>query len=154
MYGDASIVFRLNESEYGAYPSREWAVPLSTMLGLLTQDVLRARPVTGGRVIFDPPSPRAETFVWEGTVRELEEVDRAPQVFAAVWLDARVRRSADNAVVWSGSARAERAVAQGGSMSAIVRTLSDLAVEVVEKLAAEARATLASPAVSAGAPPR
>jgi hypothetical protein len=61
-------------------------MPLSTMLGLLTQDVLRARPISGGRVIFDPPRRRSETFVWEGTVREFEEVDRPPRVFAAVRL--------------------------------------------------------------------
>jgi len=154
LYGDASIVFRKDEAEYGTYPTREWAMPLSTMLGLLTQDVLRARPISGGRVIFDPPRRRSETFVWEGTVREFEEVDRPPRVFAAVRLDARLVRNSDNVVVWIGSARAEREVGDSRSMAAVVLTLSDLAAEVVAKLAVDARAVLAAPAVSAGRPPQ
>src|SRR5438874_121112 len=56
LYGRPSVVYRLNDTEYGAYASREWAIPLSTMLGLLTQDVLGVRALTRGRVMFDPPS--------------------------------------------------------------------------------------------------
>jgi hypothetical protein len=39
-------------------------------------------------------------------------------------------------------------------MAAVVLTLSDLAAEVVAKLAVDARAVLAAPAVSAGRPPQ
>src|SRR6185436_1030737 len=152
LYGDPSIVYRLNESEYGAYPWREWAMPLSTMLGLLTQDVLRTQQIAGARALFDPPSRRSATYVWEGTVREFEEIDRPPRVYAAVRLDVRVVRNADNVVVWTGTARREREVIDSKSMPAIVQNLSLLAADAVASLANEAHAVLATPAVSAGRP--
>ena len=154
VYGDPSIVYRLNDAEYGAYPFREWALPLSTMLGLLTQDVLRTHPIAGARALFDPPSRRTDTFLWEGTVREFEEIDRPPRVYAAVRLDIRIIRNADNAVVWTGTVRREREVIDSKSMPAIVRTLSGLAAEAVAALAGDAHTVLGTPAVSAGKPPQ
>jgi hypothetical protein len=81
-------------------------------------------------------------------IRELEEVDRGRDVFAAVRLEARLVRTRDDSVLWSGSARLERAVPEG-TMSAIVAMLSRLAAEAVAQLADEARVALASPAASA-----
>jgi ABC-type uncharacterized transport system auxiliary subunit len=149
MYGRPGIVYRLSEAEYGTYRSREWAIPLEKMLGLLTQDLMRAHPVSAGRALFDPPGRRGTTYLWQGTVREFEEVDRAPHVFAAVKLDARLVRVADNAVVWRGSARAERRVSNQEAMTAIVATLSELAADVIVRLTDEARTALARTAESA-----
>src|SRR5690242_260527 len=33
LYGDRSIVFRINDTEYGSYPNRAWAIPVPAMLG-------------------------------------------------------------------------------------------------------------------------
>ena len=153
IYGDGGIVFRVDESAYGAYPNREWAVPVSTMLGMLTEDVFQARPLTRDPTVYDPPSPRSYTYIWRGLVRELEEVDRGKQVFAAVRLDARLVRARDDSVIWSGSARLERPVPQG-TMPAIVETLSVLASQVITQLQDSARVALAAPAGSAAAVPR
>ena len=148
MYGDRAIVYRVDESEYGAYPNREWALPVATMLGMLTEDVLRAQPLTAERAVFDPPSPHAYTYIWRGLVRELEEVDRGKDVFAAVRLDARLVRAGDDSVLWSGSVRLERPVPQG-TMPAIVETLSQLAAEAVTQLMDGARQALPAAAASA-----
>ncbi|HKO17009.1 MAG TPA: ABC-type transport auxiliary lipoprotein family protein [Gemmatimonadaceae bacterium] len=148
LYGDRSIVYRIGDTEYGSYPNREWALPLSTMLGMITEDVLRAHPVTADLAVFDPPSPHAYTYLWRGRVLELEEVDRGSQVFAAVRLDARLVRSSDDSVLWSGTRHFERAVPQG-SMPAIVETLSTLVTQAVTELAAAARTALAESAASA-----
>jgi hypothetical protein len=148
LYGDRAIVFRVGETAYGAYPNREWAMPLPTMLGLLTEDVLGVKPLTVERAIYDPPSLHKQTYIWRGMIRELEEVDRDQEVFAAVRLEARLVRTSDDSVLWSGSARLERAVPEG-SMSAIVTMLSRLAAEAVAQLADQARVALASPAASA-----
>jgi ABC-type uncharacterized transport system auxiliary subunit len=148
MYGDRSIVFRIDESEYGAYPNREWALPVSAMLGMLTEDVLRRRPITAEQAVFDPPSPHNYTYIWRGLVRELEEVDRGRDVFAAVRLDARLVRASDDSVIWTGTARVERRV-PSPSMTAIVDTLSHLAAEAVSQLLETARAALPIPAASA-----
>jgi ABC-type uncharacterized transport system auxiliary subunit len=143
IYGDPLIVFRVNETEYGSYPSREWAVPLSDQLGVLTERVLARTPLTAERAIFDPPSRRAQTYIWRGTVREFEEVDRGSDVRAAVRLDVRIVRAEDDSIVWSGSSRIERSV-QSQNMSGIVQTLSALADEVVTDLATRARREIAA----------
>lgn len=148
IYADRSIVYRIGETQYGAYPSREWALPLSAMLGLVTQDVLRAHPVTAEPAVFDPPAYASQTYVWRGLVREFEEVDRDRQVFAAVQLEARLVRAADDSVVWSGNVRLEDPVPQP-TMPAIVDALSRLAADAVGRLADEARASLGR-AASAG----
>ena len=148
VYGDGNIVFRIGDSEMGTYPNREWALPLPTMLGILTEDIFRARPLTRDPVVFDPPSAHSSEFVWRGLVREFEEVDRGGRVYAAVRLDARLVRSNNDSVLWSGSARLERAVPQG-TMPAIVNTLSELATEAILQLQDSARGSLLGPAASA-----
>ena len=143
IYGDPLIVYRLNDTEYNAYPTREWAVPLSDQLGVLTERVLSRVPLTAERAVFDPPSRRAQTYIWRGTVREFEEVDRGSEVRAAVRIDVRIVRAEDDSIVWSGTSRLERA-AENPSMSGIVQTLSALADEVVTDLATRARRELAA----------
>lgn len=147
IYGDPAIVFRINDNQYGSYSSsthvREWAVPLGEQLGVLTERVLSHHPLTTERAVFDPPSRRSQTYVWRGTVREFEEVDRGSQVLAAVRIDARIARAEDDSIVWSGTSRLERA-ASPANMSGIVETLSALAAEVVTDLATRARHDLAA----------
>lgn len=141
IYADAAIAYRIGETEYGSYPSREWAIPLSQMLGVLTEGVLARAPLTPAAAIFNPPSLRSHTYVWRGTVREFDEVDRGRTVSAAVRIDASLVRTADDSVVWSGSARREAPVANP-TMDAIVRSLSALATESVASLVSEADAAL------------
>jgi len=152
IYGDGNIVYRVGDSEMGAYPNREWAVPLSTMLGMFTEDIFRARPLTRDPAVFDPPSPHAYGYVWRALVRELEEVDRGQHVYAVVRLDARIVRAKDDSVLWSGSARLERPVPQG-TMPAIVDALSQLASDAILQLQDSARTALAAPAASAARAP-
>jgi ABC-type uncharacterized transport system auxiliary subunit len=152
VYGDGNIVYRIGDSEMGTYPNREWALPLPTMLGMLTEDIFRARPLTRDPAVFDPPSAHTSDFVWRGLVREFEEVDRGGRVYAAVRLEARVVRERDDSVVWSGSSRLERAVPKG-TMPAIVDALSQLATEAILQLQDSARTALAGPAASAVRPP-
>jgi ABC-type uncharacterized transport system auxiliary subunit len=148
VYGDGNIVYRIGDSEMGAYPNREWAVPLPTMLGMITEDILRARPLTRDPAVFDPPSAHAYDYVWRGLVREFEELDRGSQVYAVVRFDARLVRARDDSVLWSGTARLERAVPEG-TMPAIVDALSQLATEAILQLQESARSSLAGPAASA-----
>jgi len=143
VYGDPLIVFRINDTEYGSYPSREWAVPLGDQLGVVTERVLARVSLTAEHAVFDPPSRRAQTYIWRGTVREFEEVDRGSEVRAAVRIDLRIVRAEDDSILWSGSSRIERA-AQSPSMSGIVQTLSALADEVVTDLATRARRDLSA----------
>lgn len=148
MYGSRSIVYRIGDSEYGAYANREWALPVQMMLGMITEDLLRARPLTAEPAIFDPPSPHSYTYIWRGIVREFEEVDRGKDVYAAVRLDARLVRASDDSVLWSGTTRLERAV-PAGTMTAIVATLSQLAAEGLTQLLETAREALPASAASA-----
>lgn len=143
VYGDPQIVFRINDTEYGSYPSREWAVPLGEQLGVVTERVLAHVPLTSDRAVFDPPSRRAQTYIWRGTVREFEEVDRGSEVRAAVRIDLRIVRAEDDSILWSGSSRLERA-AQSPNMPGIVQTLSALTDEVVMDLATRARRDLST----------
>lgn len=143
IYGDPQIVFRINDTEYGSYSSREWAVPLGDQLGVLTERVLAHAPLTVEHAVFDPPSRRAQTYIWRGTVREFEEVDRGTEVHAAVRIDLRIVRAEDDSILWSGTSRIERP-AQGTTMAAIVQTLSDIADDVVTDLATRARRDLAT----------
>lgn len=148
VYGGREIVFRGGDGTYGTYPARRWAVPLPTMLGLLTQDVLRASPLSASAAVYEPPSYSAYPYVWRGRVREMEEVDRGRTVYAAVALEARLVRSRDDSVVWSGTTRLEERVDQG-TMPSIVGALSRLASEGLAQLAEEARLSLARTAASA-----
>lgn len=152
LYGDGNIVYRVDETQYGTYPNREWAVPVPTMLGMLTEDLFRSRPLTRDPAVFDPPSPHAYAYVWRGYVRELEELDRGKQVFAVVRFDARLIRARDDSVLWSGSARLERVVPEG-TMPAIVAMLSQLSTEVISQLQESARGTVFGSAASAVRPP-
>jgi ABC-type uncharacterized transport system auxiliary subunit len=141
IYAETGIAYRIGESEYGTYPSREWAIPLSQMLGVLTEGVLRRAPLTATPALFDPPSLRTQTYVWRGTVREFEEVDRGKSVSAVVRIDATLVRTADDSVVWTGSARREGPV-PAPTMAAVVRTLSSLATDAVASLVADADGAL------------
>lgn len=143
IYGEPSIVYRLNDTEYGSYPDREWAVPLGEQLGVLTERVLARVPLTTERAVFDPPSRRSQTYIWRATVREFDEVDVGSEVHAAVHVDLRIVRAQDDSIVWSGSSRLER-VAQSPKMPGIVQTLSALADEVVTDLATRARRELST----------
>jgi ABC-type uncharacterized transport system auxiliary subunit len=152
VYGDGNIVFRIDENSYGTYPNREWALPIATMLGMITEDVFKERPLTRDPVVFNPPSPHSYTYVWRGMVRELEEVDRGSHVYAAVRLDARLVRARDDSVLWSGNARLERLVPDA-TMPAIVGMLSQLSAEVIVQLQESARASVFGSAASAVRPP-
>jgi uncharacterized lipoprotein YmbA len=142
IYGDPQIVYRDGETRYGAYPNREWALPLGTMLAALTMETLRNQPGLAGRVQDGEPSGARRGLRWRGTVREFEEVDRSGLVFAAVRLDARLVRAADDSVLWSGTARAEAQVAQSKDMTAVVDSLSSLAASAVARLARDAQPAL------------
>lgn len=141
VYAQDGIVYRIDDTRYGVYPEREWAVPLGEQLGMLTERVLARVPLTADRALFDPPSPRSQTYIWRGTIREFEEADRGNQVLAAVRLDIRIVRTADDSVVWSGSTHLER-TAVSPNMPGIVQTLSELAEEAITDLATRARADL------------
>jgi ABC-type uncharacterized transport system auxiliary subunit len=151
IYGEPGIVFRIGESEYGSYPNREWALPLGNQLGVLTERVLARAPLTTEPAVFDPPSRRAQTYIWRGSVREFDEVDRDKQVFAAVRIDARLVRAADDSIIWSGTARAEKPV-PSADMPGIVQALSALADQVVSELVDRARADLAAARVGNARP--
>jgi uncharacterized lipoprotein YmbA len=139
VYGDPQIVYREGETRYGTYPNREWALPLGTMLAGLTMETLRTQPGLAGRVQDGEPSGARRGLRWRGTVREFDEVDRAGLVFAAVRLDARLVRAADDFVLWSGTARAEGQVAESKNMTAVVDSLSSLAATAISRLARDAQ---------------
>ncbi len=152
IYGDGGIVFRLGDTQLHAYPSRQWAMPLGDMLGQATESVLASDHLTAERPLFDPPRRESYTYIWRSRVREFEEVNRGTQVLAAVGLEAMLLASATDSVIWTGSARLERGVAEP-TMPAIVRMLSDLTVEVVGRLADSARVALRVPTAAMARPP-
>ena len=148
VYGNRNVVYRIGDAQYGTYPSREWALPVSAMLGMITEGVLRLAPLSTGEALYDPPSYRSHELVWRGVVRELEEVDRGRNVFAAVRLEVRLVRAIDDSLLWTGTARRERSVPHP-TMPEIVSTLSSLAAEAVQSLADQAHAALTRSAASA-----
>jgi hypothetical protein len=148
VYGGQSVVFRIDDTEYGTYPAREWAIPLGDMLGMIAESVLHREPLASGEVLFDPPSRRRHTYIFRGTVREFEEVNRGRQVFVAVRLEAQLLRASDDSVLWSGQVGRERPVPEG-TMPAIVTALSSLADEVLTALIVEARTGIRPTATSA-----
>lgn len=148
LYGDRAIVYRIGETEYGAYPSREWALPLGEMLGHLTARIAAGTALVREAPVYDPPSPRARTYLWRATVREFEEVDRGRAVLASVRIDATLVRAADDSIVWAGTAARERPVA-GSTMTAVVGALSLLAAETIAELLGDAERALARPAAAA-----
>jgi ABC-type uncharacterized transport system auxiliary subunit len=141
LYGQRGIVYRVGESGYAAYPSREWAIPLGEMLGRRTADLMQEKPLVRGDALFDPPTRRAFSYAWRGTVREFEEIDRGNAVFVAVNLEASLIRIEDDSIVWSGAARAERPVPDG-TIEGIIAGLSAATDEVVFALLDSARVSI------------
>jgi len=135
VYGDPNIVYRIGEAQYAAYPYREWAIPLSEMLAARTAETLRATPLAAGAVVADAGGERpTQGYVWRGVVREFEEVNRGREAFAAVHLEGTLTRAVDDSVLWRGSSRLERPVAER-TMTAVVAALSALADSAVAELA-------------------
>ena len=134
-------MYRVGEAGYATYPSREWAIPLGEMLGRRTADLVQARPLVRGGALFDPPTRRAFTHLWRGTVREFEEIDRGSDVFVAVNLEASLIRVEDDSILWSGAARVERPVPDG-TMEGIVAELSAATDEVVFALLDSAKVSI------------
>lgn len=141
LYGQRGIVYRVGEAGYATYPSREWAIPLGEMLGRRTADLLQEKPLVQGGALFDPPTRRSFTHLWRGTVREFEEIDRGNNVFVAVNLEASLIRVDDDSILWSGSARIERAVPDG-TIEGIIAGLSSATDEVVFALLDSARVSI------------
>jgi ABC-type uncharacterized transport system auxiliary subunit len=153
LYGQRGIVYRVGESGYATYPSREWAIPLGEMLGRRTADLLQERPLVRGGAMFDPPTRRSFAYSWRGTVREFEEIDRGSDVFVAVHLEASLVRTEDDSIVWSGGARAERPV-PGGTMDGIVAALSAATDEVMLALLDSARVSIRQKSANGSQPAR
>ena len=147
LYDDRGIVFRVDDLQLSAYTGRrEWAIPLREMLGTLTEEALRAKPLTSEPAVFESRS-REHDFEWRGTVREFEEVDRGQQVLAAVRLDVEIIRSANDSVVWRASERIERPVPEPtNSMKRVVETLSAMTGDILKRLIDRARTDLGTPA--------
>jgi uncharacterized lipoprotein YmbA len=154
IYDDPGIVFRVNDVQLRAYPSKEWAIPLRDMLGTATETMLRRLPLTAEPAVFDARSRRSQTYSWRGTVREFEEVNRGNAVLVAVDLEAQIVLTATDSVVWSGSHRVERAVENPTtSMQRVVEGLSAATADVLSALIQQARAELGGRPASAARPP-
>lgn len=152
LYGESGIVFRIGDVAYGAYPSREWAVPLGEMLGQLTARLAAGAGLTRDVPLYAPPSPRALGYLWRARVSEFEEVNRDGRLLVAVRIEAAIVRTRDDSVVWTGTAARERAVAGGADMPAIVRSLSAAGSEVITELLDRASRELGGPAVGRRVP--
>lgn len=142
IYGSGGIVYRVGASQYGVYPSREWAIPLGEMLGMLTETAVGARGLTSGRVEFDPPLGGGSVYAWRGAVREFDEVDGVRTVSTAVSLAVQLVRIADDSVVWSGAAREAEPVLEARSMDSVVAALSAATARALARLADEAAAAM------------
>ena len=153
IYAERNIVYRVEDGAYGVYPSREWALPLGEMLGMLTTRALTGSPLTVGGSVFDPPTRRTHALLWRGVVREFDEVGRGQAVFAVVQLDAQLIRSADDSVLWSGSQRAEVAVSRP-TMAGVIDGLSTAAMIVISRLVAGAQRALHPPSADSAHAPR
>jgi uncharacterized lipoprotein YmbA len=153
LYGQRGIVYRVDDAGYGAYPSREWAIPLGEQLGRRTVDLMQHRALVRGGALFEPPSRRGFTHAWRGTVREFEEVDRGDDVFVAVNLEASLTRIEDDSIVWSGGKRVERAVPEG-TMEGIIAGLSAATDEVLVALLDSARVSIRQKSANGSGSPR
>ena len=142
IYGSDLIVYRVGDARYGAYPSREWAIPLGEMLGAITERITRDARLTSGRVVYNPPPGRAGDFEWRGTVREFEEVDAPGSVSASGSLAAQLVRVADDSVLWTGSSSIVEPVRESRSMDSVVAALSTATGKAVARLTEDANATL------------
>ena len=152
LYGESGIVFRIDDVSYGAYPSREWALPLGDMLGQLTARLAEGTGLTRDAPLYAPPSPRSKGYLWRARVREFEEVNRGGRLLVAVRIDAAIVRTRDDSVVWSGSAARERPVVGGLDMPAIVRSLSATGSDVISELLERATRDLGRTAIGQRAP--
>ncbi len=144
VYGERGILYRVEETRYGVYPNREWALPLGEMLALVAQQALVENPLTANRAASDGSGRAGAAYMWRGVVREFEEVVRGREIFAVVSLEASLVRAEDNVVVWTGSRRMERQV-ERPTMPEIVRTLSELAWESSRAMVAEAKTAVMRP---------
>ena len=156
IYGDRGIVIRRNDTEFSVYNYREWKMDLGDHLALFTQNILWHHPLTAEPAIFDPPSRRAQTYLWRATVREFEEVDRPDGVFVAVRIDAALVRIANDSIIWSGSARSERQVGptKTEDMNVVIRGMSEAASEIILRLVLAAESAVSrGPAVRAQSSP-
>ena len=152
VYGAPAIVYRVGQTRYGTYPSREWAVPLGAMLAALTAEQLRQLHGGPGLVRDGHPGARTRGLVWRGPVREFEEVDEGARVAAAVRLDVQLVRAADDSVLWQGAAQTRRPVAPPDAMTAVVDSLSAAAgAAIAELVRGAAPALRAAPAAVARA---
>ena len=150
LYGESGIVYRVNSSSYGAYLSKEWALPLGEMLGSMTEAVFARSPISREQAVYDPPSRNSHTYVWLATVREFEEVNVEQNVSVSVRLDAKIVRAADDSLIWSGSARVDRPVAAPtDKMENVIAALSEAALQVITKLGQQATAELHATASTA-----
>jgi ABC-type uncharacterized transport system auxiliary subunit len=137
IYADPQIVYRVGEESYGAYPDREWALPLGTMLADATVETLRRTPTLGVQVTDDRVSG-SHQLVWRGVVQQFEEVNRGDSVAAAVRLDVALVRTPGDSIVWQGTVGLERPVPKP-TMAAIVDALSQLSANAIRQLVGEAR---------------
>jgi hypothetical protein len=153
LYGQRGIVYRVGDAGYGAYPQREWAIPLGEQLGRRTADLIQRRPLVRGGALFDPPSRRGFTHSWRGTVREFEEIDRGDNVFVAVNLEASLIRIEDDSILWSGGKRVEHAVPEG-TMEGIVAGLTAATDEVLVALLDSARVSIRQKSANGSGSPR
>jgi ABC-type uncharacterized transport system auxiliary subunit len=145
IYDDENIVYRIGDSEYGAYGSREWALPLGDMLGIMAEQVLRRQDLAQDAV-FEPRSRDQFAYQWRGSVRQFEEVDEGSTIRAAVHLEARLLRVSDDSLLWHGDRLVEITVTEH-TMPRIVGALSEAAQSALEELARQAKT-----AVQAGQP--
>jgi uncharacterized lipoprotein YmbA len=143
LYGDQGITYRIDESRYATYRSRDWAMPLGEMLSARTAALLRRQQLASVVLDGNAPSPSRTGWRWEGTVREFEEVDRKSGVSVSVALDVVLRRAENDSVVWRGARRLERPVSSP-TMPNIVSALSTTADSVIVALARQAAPALQS----------
>jgi uncharacterized lipoprotein YmbA len=148
LYGDHAIAYRVDESRYGTYRTRDWAMPLGQMLSARTAALLRHQQVAPIVLESDAPSPTRTGWRWEGTVREFEEVDRKSGVSVAVALDVVLRRAENDSVVWRGARKLERPV-ESPSMTNVVAALSATSDSVITALARDAAPMLHTDGVAA-----
>lgn len=136
IYADRRIDYRTEDSRYGAYPNRQWALPLGTMLADITAEVVRSAARGRVQVTGSADGSGAE-YVWRGSVRRFEEVNRDERVHVAVQLDGALVRARDDSVLWQGTAQGERPV-EADSMPAVVAAFSALGTETVTRMLRDA----------------
>jgi ABC-type uncharacterized transport system auxiliary subunit len=142
IYGDGGLVYRVGASDYGKYPTREWAIPLGEMLAARTETIAAARALTSGRIAFDRTASRREQYEWRGSVREFDEVDAASAVSVSVSLSARLVRVANDSVVWSGSSSEVEPVREARRIESVVDALSAASSRALARLVEDAASAL------------